>query len=381
MSKRIWLAGLGILATAAVCAPVTAGDDVVEVTVTGQSISQDGACNDALRRALEQGGGTEISSHSQVENFELIRDMIYARSDGIVTDYKILEQGDAAGGVKFCKIRANVSTSAVSSAWGAVQNVLDQVGRPAVAVYILERIDGILQDSSILESQIEHKLLDVGFNVLAGEHLRLLMEKESADAQSEVNVPKVQAIAKDFGAQIFITGTAQANAAGVKTLAGEPTAMYNGDAMIKMYYTDTAQLLASESLANWRGGARGHFSTSPQAGKMASQNAGRDLVDECFKSVMKRWATQISAGSEIRLEVEGLSVAEAIKLKKKLRAIHHDKIKNVNYASTKGIATYRIKAEMTAEELAEYLVEDEFAAIIELVDVKTYRLQAKKVAH
>ncbi|UCE59239.1 MAG: hypothetical protein JSU63_17565 [Phycisphaerales bacterium] len=380
MFTHRWRGCLGLVMVVCLTGATSGRDDVQDVTAVGESISQDGACSDALRKALEQAGRSEISSHSNVENYELIRDMIYARSDGIVTDYRIIEQGDAAGGVKFCKIRARVSKSAIASEWGALQNVLDQVGRPAVAVYILERIDGVVQDSSILEPQIEHRLLEVGFNVLAGEHVRVVMEKESADAESEVNIPKVQALAKDFGAQIFITGTAQANSAGIKELAGEPTAMYNGDAVIKMFYTDTAQLLASESLANWRGGARGVHSVSPQAGKKALENAGHDLVERCYQNVMKRWATQITAGGEIVLEVEGLSVAEAIELKKKLKDIHPSKIKNVNYTLTKGIATYRIKAEMTAEELAEYLVGGEFEALIELVDVKPYRLQAKRVA-
>ena len=56
-----------------------------------------------------------------------------------------------------------------------------------------------------------------------------------------------------------------------------------------------------------------------------------------------------------------------------------DKIKNVNQSLTKGIATFRIKAQMTAEELAEHLVSDNFSTIIEIVDLKTNRIQAKKV--
>ncbi len=359
--------------------PAAAQEDVVTVTVTGMGISEDAARNDALRKALEQGGAVEISSHSQVENFELIRDSIYARADGIVTDYKILEQGDAAGGVKYCKIQAKVSKSAITSEWGAVQNVLDQIGRPGIAVYILERIDGIVQDSSILESRIEHRLLEVGFDVYGGEHIRRIMEKESADAGAEANLAKVAAIAKDFGTQIFITGTAQANAAGVKTLAGERVAMYNGDAAIKMYYTDTGKLIASESVPNWRGGARGFYDVSPQAGKKALENAGADLVEWCYRNAMKQWATRISAGGEIRIEVEGMNMVDAIKLKKKLKAIHPDKIKSVNHSMTKGIATFRILAQMTAEELVEYLVEDDFAAIIEVVDLKSNRIQARKV--
>ena len=72
-----------------------------------------------------------------------------------------------------------------------------------------------------------------------------------------------------------------------------------------------------------------------------------------------------------------MSVIEAIKLKKKLKDI--DTVTAVNHSMTKGIATFHIRAKMTAETLAEHLVEDKFASVIELLDLKTNRLQAKKV--
>ena len=109
------------------------------------------------------------------------------------------------------------------------------------------------------------------------------------------------------------------------------------------------------------------------------ENAGVELVDRLYQNVMKQWATRISAGGELTIEVEGMSVADALKFKKKLQEINPDKIKNVNQSTTKGIATFRVKAQMTAEELAEYLVGGEFASLIEIVDLKTNRIQAKKV--
>jgi len=379
MTKGMRLVTCLVLAAVGFSARAQAFEESEPIVVTGEGLSEDSARRDALRKALEQGGGVEISSRSNVENFQLIRDSIYARADGIVTDYKILEKGEGAGGTFLCNISAKVSKSAIASTWGEVQNVLDQIGRPGIAVYIQERIDGVLQDSSILESQIEKRLLDSGFTVYAGQQIRAIAEKETADAASEGNVAKLQAIAKDFGTQIFITGTAQANGAGVQELAGQAVAMYNGDGMIKMYYTDTGQLLASESLANWRGGARGFKAVSPQAGKKALENAGQELVERCYWSVMQRWATRISAGGELSLEVEGLSMADGIKLKKKLREIDADKIVSVDGPSaTKGIMTFRIKAKMTAEELAEHLVEGEWATLIEIVDLKPNRIQAKK---
>ncbi len=379
MAKSWRIGGWAVAVAFLLAGQPALGEDVEVVTVEGVGTSPDSAKNDALRKALEQGGRVEISSHSNVDNFELIRDSIYSRAEGIVSDFKVLEQGPAAGGTFFCKIRAKVSKSAIATTWGEVQNVLDQVGRPGIAVYILERIDGVIQDSSILESKIEHRLLEAGFTVYAGEQIRRIMQKESSDAETEVNTAKVNAIAKNFGTQVFITGTAQANAAGVKTLAGQQTAMYNGDCMIKMYYTDTGQLLASESLPNWRGGARGFHTISPQAGKSALSNAGRDVVEKCYNSVMRRWATRISSGGEIELEVEGVTMGDVIRLKKYLKAIDADKVKNVNHAFSKGIAKFRIKAQFTAEEFVEFLVEPPFSDLIEVVDLTLARIQAKKV--
>jgi len=355
---------------------VQAEDEVVEVTVTGEGISKDAAKKDALRKALEEGGKSEISSHSQTENFQLVRDTIYARAEGIVKDYKVLEEKEGMGGTFVCKIKALVSKSAIATTWGEVQNVLDQIGRPGIMVLITEKIDGAVDNSSILESKIEERLIKAGFDVYAGEQVRAIAKKEADDAAAEDNVAKMQAIAKDFGTQIFITGAANANAAGVRDLYGEPTAMYNGDCAVKMYYTDTGRLLASESLPNWRGGARGIHTASPQAGKVALSSAGEEVVQKVYAAVMQQWATQISAGGEIQIEVEGLDAGEAIRLKKKLEEIKG--IEKVNYKFSKGIASYRIVGKMTAEAMTEHLVEGEWAKLIEIVDVKLNRIQAKK---
>jgi hypothetical protein len=109
---------------------------------------------------------------------------------------------------------------------------------------------------------------------------------------------------------------------------------------------------------------------------MALASAGAELVEKVYATAMTKWATQISAGGDIRIEVEGLNVPEAIKLKKKFGEI--EGIEKVHYKYTKGIATYRIVGKMTAEALTERLVEGEWEQLIEIVDVKLNRIQAKK---
>ena len=61
--------------------------------------------------------------------------------------------------------------------------------------------------------------------------------------------------------------------------------------------------------------------------------------------------------------------------KKKLAEV--EGIDKVHYKLTKGLAKYRIVGKMTAESFTEILVEPEWEALIEIVDVKLNRIQAK----
>jgi hypothetical protein len=153
--------------------------------------------------------------------------------------------------------------------------------------------------------------------------------------------------------------------------------MYNGDVVVKMFYTDTGRLLASESQPNWRGGAQGHFTVNKQAAKMALANAGAQIVEQVYQTCMMQWATQISAGGEVQLEVAGVNMKEALDIKKALKQIPG--VERVNGPRvTKGIAKYRIVAKMTAETMVEHLVEGEWEQMIEVVDLKLNRIQAQK---
>ncbi len=347
------------------------------VTVTGNGITSDAALKDALRKALEKGAGLEIASFSKVENFELVRDTIFSRSDGLVSEYTVLDEGEGANNVYYCKIRAQVSKSAIARAWGEVQHVLSLIGRPKVMVYITEKIDHELDDNSILESKIEERLIKSGFDVYDSSQLNAIAAKEAAYAVETGNKEKMRALAKGFGTQIFVMGHANANKAENTSPHGVNLVMYNCDVQAKVFYTDTGKLLASESLPVTRGGARGYTTFSRQAGKMAIFNAAAPLIDNVYNTVMKSWATQISFGSEIRIDVEGFgNAAEAFKLRKRFKAIRGvEAVNGPKY--TEGTGVYRIRAIFTAEDMMEYLAQDDWSSVLEVFDVSLNRIQAK----
>ena len=64
-------------------------DNLVTVEVTGVGMSEAEAVNDALRKAVEEGAGTFIYSHSETEDFALVRDTVLARSAGFVQSKEV----------------------------------------------------------------------------------------------------------------------------------------------------------------------------------------------------------------------------------------------------------------------------------------------------
>lgn len=367
-------------APAPTAAPAAAApDEFVMVDAEGEGLNKEAAIKAALRDALEKGGKVEIFSNSQVENFQLMHDTIITRAEGIVTDYQIVKGPTPVmgGGTVKVWIKAKVSKKAMVDSWGAIQNVLNQIGRPKIMVYIVERIDGVPEEQSILETRIEERMLKSGFDLVDRNQTHAIAEKEKADAAADNNLTKLQAVAKDFGAHILITGTANANQAGIENLYGTPAAFYNCDAQVKVFWTDTAKLLASVPLPQTRGGARGRNQFSPQAGKQALDLAGQQVVNEIYQQVLSQWSTALSAGGELILEVENLKAPAAIRLKKMLAEI--EGVEKVNYDMTKGLVKFRINAKMTGQDLFERLAEGEFEKAMELVDLKSNRIQAKAV--
>ncbi|MBL8878248.1 MAG: hypothetical protein JNG88_03930, partial [Phycisphaerales bacterium] len=310
---------------------------------------------------------------------------------GIVKDYRVIEERNGDGGAVIVIVEATVRPSAVAEVWGEVQNVLDQIGRPKIMVWIDETIDNEQQRDSMVESRLAEMFLKAGFDLVERRGISDIARREADDARDERNAAKLARLAKDAGAHILIRGSANANRAGLENLYGVPAAFYNCDVQARIYHTDTGKLLASESLPVTRTGVRSRKEYSPQAARAAmaqatfpsegNQARRREppLADKLFESVMTKWSEEITAGGDIELEVENLDFKTFVDLKKALAEIDQQRIKSVDADFSKGAGKFRIRALMPASTLAERLIEKPFDAWIEIVDLKLNRIQAKKV--
>jgi len=343
--------------------------NLVELTVTGGGVTEDDAIRDAMRKAIETGAGTFISSQSQTKDFALVRDTILARAAGFVQSRKILSRKELPDGTWEVKISAVVSVRGIEDTWGAVTTLLKQVGRPKIMVLIREKIAGKDQDDSTVQTRIENILLKSGFLLVAKSQLKAIDRRDLVAAVADDNPAKVQAIAKRFGAQIFITGVANCTAGPITSVGGVRLYPYQSEANVRTFRSDTAQLLSSVPGRPTRGVDRVWRS----AASKALDTQARVLAPRVLADILTFWQEALAGRGEVQLQVEGLSFTQYMALKKKLKTIKE--IKDIKAKYSNKIAECSLESDVNAETLAEKIAET--VENLEITDVSQNVIKAK----
>jgi hypothetical protein len=345
------------------------GQNLVEVTVTGAGVTEDDAVRDAMRKAIETGAGTFISSHSETKDFALVRDTVLARAAGFIQSKNIISKNTLPDGTWEVKITATVSVQGIEDTWGAVTTLLTQMGRPKIMVFIREKIAEQVQDDSTLQTRIENILLKSGFLLVDKNQLKEIDLKDLAAAAAEDSPAKVQAIAKRFGAQIFITGVANCTAGPRSNVGGVELFPYQAEANVRTFRSDTAQMLSSVPGQPTRGVDRVWRSAAQKALDAQAQTvAPRVLTD-----ILGFWQEALAGRGEVQLHVEGVTFTQYTALKKKLKEIKQVKDLNAKFANQ--IVECSLQSDVNAETLAEKIAEA--LTELEITDVSQNVIKAQ----
>jgi len=362
----------GVVALSVCSAPAQVkkiSDNLVQVTVTGQGLDEAEAMHDAKRKAVEQGAGTKIYSHSQTKDFVLVKDTILARAAGFVQSVKILQKGEDED-IYMVKIQAVVSVKGVEDAWGATTMLLKEMGRPKIMVFVSEKMGTDVIDDSTVQTRIENMLLKSGFLLVNKKQLKAIDQQAIKAAILENKPSVVQAIAKRFGAQLFISGTANATAGVVKRIGGVQFYTYEAEANIKCYRSDTAQLVSSIPGESTRGVQRVWRS----AAKQALDSQAKIIAPRVQFHILQFWQDALSGRGEVVLEVVGFNKAsDYFKLKRALKKVKGVKAVNGKYNNKS--AKLSIESDTNAETLAERLSES-LEDVIEISDISQNVIKA-----
>jgi len=341
-----------------------------DITVTGAGSTVDDAVRDALRKAVEQGAGVFIHSQSKMKDFAIIKDTTLTRAQGFVTAYKVLTKAQTADGVWEVRVKATVSLLRVQTFWGEVKALLDQVGRPKIMVFINEKIGAATVPDSTVQARIERQLLQSGFLLVNKRQIKAIDQKDLAAAVAEDKPAKIQAIAKRYGAQIYISGTANATSGGQNVIGGVRFHAYEAEANVKCYRSDTAQLLSSVPGRPVRGVDRVWRS----AAKKALDGEARVVAAQVRLDILRFWVDALGGHGEVQLHVEGCTFKQYVDLKKALKQIKG--VEDVTAKYHNKIAECSIRSSLNAETLGEKIVE----AIkgLEITDVSQNVIKAKR---
>jgi len=345
------------------------GKNLVEVTVTGAGVSEEDALRDAMRKAIESGAGTFISSQSQTKDFALVRDTVLARAAGFVQSKQIISKNTLPDGTWEVKITATVSVQGIEDTWGAVTTLLQQMGRPKIMVFIREKIAEKVQDDSTLQTRIENILLKSGFLLVDKNQLKEIDLKDLAAAAAEDSPAKVQAIAKRFGAQIFITGVANCTAGPRSTVGGVLLFPYQAEANVRTFRSDTAQMLSSIPGPP----ARGVDRVWRSAAQKALDAQARTIAPRVLTDILTFWQEALAGRGEVQLHIEGATFMQYTALKKKLKEIKQIKDLNAKFANQ--IVECSLQSDVNAETLAEKIAEA--LTELEITDVSQNVIKAQ----
>ncbi len=341
----------------------------------------DDALANALRNALEQVVGTMVSSDVLVQNYQVVEDRIYSRTEGYIKTYQIVSQSKRGGNVMETTIRAVVKTSNLKSDIDAIGLLIARKNKPRLMVLIDERnmhnyYYAYYSDLNTSENQITSKFLDKGFTFVDRDVAMKRLQRDAIMAAVEGDPAKAKLIAQKAGAEVLITGKAISKAA-----SGGPGILRNSGMVscqatinLKAIRADDGTVIAAVS----KQAAAVHID-NVTGGTQALQKAAAMAADELIDKILQRWSGEAYSVNQIQitiLEIPGFSDLVKFKnmIKQKVRGVQN--IYQRDFVGNSAVLDIDVKG--NANQVAEELAAKNFAPYqVEVVNVSQNTVSVK----
>ncbi|MEW6616484.1 MAG: flagellar assembly protein T N-terminal domain-containing protein [Thermodesulfobacteriota bacterium] len=290
---------------------VIKAEGVGAIVNNDKAIARDNAIEDALRKAVEQAVGTLVSSETMVENFQLLSDRIYTKTEGYVQQYKIISEAPAENIYKVT-LEATVTLGNLKNDLAAIGLLMARKHKPRVMVLIAEQNIGQQYLSfwwghqasetnlSITESVLVEKFREKDFNVV--DHAAKARDIKIGKPYKVANLDDNTAVSlgNQYDAEVVIVGKALAKLVGSVMGTSMKSAQANMSA--RAIRTDNGAIIAS---ANTHGAAV-HID-EVTGGSNALKKAASDLASKLIDQIITTWGKEISGTTMVQLTINGIS--------------------------------------------------------------------------
>jgi len=276
-----------------------------------KAIARDNAIEDALRKAVEQAVGTLVSSETMVENFQLLSDSIYTKTEGYIQKYKIMSEAPAENIYKV-NIEATVALGNLKNDLAAVGLLMARKHKPRIMIMIAEQNIGQQYLSfwwghqasetnlSITESVLIEKLREKDFNVVDHEakarNIKIGKPYQVANLDDNTAV----SLGNQYDAEVVIVGKALAKYIG--NVMGTSMKSVQANMSARAIRTDNGAIIAS---ANTHGAAV-HID-EVTGGSEALKKASSDLASKLMDQIINTWGKEVGGTTMVQMTINGIS--------------------------------------------------------------------------
>lgn len=344
------------------------------ITVTGIAsirngnlgLAKDEAVKDAKRVAVQEVLGSLVSARSDVKNFELVRQTVTSKSEGMIEKFEILSSAAVSDAEYNVKIKAKVSEALINQ---TIEEVVASQGKPRMMVLVDESFNGKADGNKVAQTEIELQFIAQGFPFVDRATVEKIVSKNRrkiADALGGNNAA-ARELGVDAGAEIILVGASRVKDAG-KIMNSQLTSM-QADLNVRVIDINTGKILT----AGQEHGAYPHINAE-SGGVQAVKKAVTPLREKLVADIVKLW--DINRANTITLLVTGLDYEKLMVLRGELT----EKVRGVKAVNPKGSVGKAAKLEVEFEgssfDLADRLLTSGLTTKLKIGEVKPNALDA-----
>jgi hypothetical protein len=317
-AKNVNLLSFGagmLLASALAIAPAIAeaGDSetveiegVAAVVNNDIGMARDKAIDDAKRKAVEQVAGTQVSSESLTQNFQLVEDKIYSRASGFVKQFSIASEFKDQDGTYRVKIKATVDKGALADNLGQLFKE-----KPRVIVMIAEQNvggkgfsywwgnTGLASEMDVMQTALIEKWQPKGFKFVDPGMLKGKLRVTKAMSNPALGDQDVLSLSKGADADVAIVGKVLVTDAG-QVMEGVKMRSFHAVGTLRILNVDTGEIIAVADET----GVAPHIDAN-MGGRLAIKALAAKLGDDLEKKILTKWTAEAASAVELELVVEG----------------------------------------------------------------------------
>ena len=351
------LAGSGSASSSGSASTAPGGDSgkpetVTVVTASGEGTSKESAINAALLQAIQMVGGLYIMCEQEAENYRMVKNQMFSKTDGFVTKYEELSSSKGDDGTITATVKAWVSSKPVYDSLRAKQ----VLARQRVMVCVPETHLKLVVPDPAGETEITKRLLEKNF-VVVDQKISEQIKKDDINRQliATGDADKVMALlAGKRSAEILICGEAFSAGAQRQSTDAGPKFVSEARIEVRAINLDTAQVLWTDGVH-----ATGVGATEEISGKAALKNAARLLCagsdgEKGFvDKLLERLVDTADTSHNVQFQVTGVKSADdVVAVEEGLRQAVGDR-PVYRYSFQNGLAILNVESPKTAQDLSD----------------------------